>query len=139
MKLNFQVEGGNFAKAGAASSEVKKMLKQLGVPPMVIRRIVVALYEAEVNIVAHAQQGAISVDLHHDKVEIRLRDKGPGIQDISRAMQEGFSTASEEVRAMGFGAGMGLPNIKKNADKLHIESQVGEGTTVYITNYFAEP
>lgn len=139
MKLNFQVEGGNFAKAGAASSEVKKVLKQLGVPPVIIRRIVVALYEAEVNIVAHARQGIISVDLHHDKVEIELRDKGPGIKDISQAMQEGFSTASEEVRAMGFGAGMGLPNMKKNADKLNIESQVGEGTTVHITNYFAKP
>ena len=139
MKLNFQVEGGNFAKAGAASSEVKKVLKQLGVPPVIIRRIVVALYEAEVNIVAHARQGIISVDLHHDKVEIELRDKGPGIKDISQAMQEGFSTASEEVRAMGFGAGMGLPNIKKNADELNIESQVGEGTTVHITNYFTKP
>ncbi|GET26462.1 ATP-binding protein [Prolixibacter sp. NT017] len=139
MKLNFQVEGGNFAKAGVASSEVKKVLKKLGVPPMIIRRIVVALYEAEVNIVAHAQQGIISVDLHHDKVEIELRDKGPGIGDISQAMQEGFSTASEEVRAMGFGAGMGLPNIKKNADELNIESKVGEGTTVHITNYFAKP
>ena len=139
MKLNFQVEGGNFAKAGAASSEVKKVLKQLGVPPVIIRRIVVALYEAEVNIVAHARQGIISVDLHHDKVEIELRDKGPGIKDISQAMQEGFSTASEEVRAMGFGAGMGLPNMKKNADKLNIESQVGEGTTVHITNYFTKP
>lgn len=139
MKLNFQVEGGNFAKAGAASSEVKKVLKQLGVPPIVIRRIVVALYEAEVNIVAHARQGIISVDLHHDKVEIELRDKGPGIMDIPQAMQEGFSTASEEVRAMGFGAGMGLPNIKKNADELNIESLVGEGTTVHITNYFAKP
>jgi len=139
MKLNFQVEGGNFTKAGAASSEVKKVLKQLGVPPMIIRRIVVALYEAEVNIVAHARQGIISIDLYPDKVEIELRDKGPGIKDIPQAMQEGFSTASEEVRAMGFGAGMGLPNIKKNADKLHIESLVGEGTTVHITNYFAKP
>ena len=139
MKLNFQVEGGNFTKAGAASSEVKKVLKQLGVPPMIIRRIVVALYEAEVNIVAHARQGIISIDLYPDKVEIELRDKGPGIKDITQAMQEGFSTASEEVRAMGFGAGMGLPNIKKNADKLHIESLVGEGTTVHITNYFAKP
>lgn len=139
MKLNFQVDGGNFAKEGVASSEVKKVLKKLGVPPMIIRRIVVALYEAEVNIVAHAQQGFISVDVHHDKVEIELRDKGPGIGDISQAMQEGFSTASEEVRAMGFGAGMGLPNIKKNADELNIESKVGEGTTVHITNYFAKP
>lgn len=139
MKLKFHVEGGNFAKAGTASSEVKKVLKQLGVPPVIIRKIVVALYEAEVNIVAHALQGTIQIDLQPDKVEIELRDKGPGIQDIQQAMQEGFSTASDEVRAMGFGAGMGLPNIEKNADKLNIESQVGEGTTVYITNYFTKP
>jgi len=133
--FNYQIEGGDFTRAGHASSEVKKVLKQLNVDPSVIKHIVVALYEAEVNVVAHAYRGKIDVDIDTDKVFIVLNDEGPGIPDINIAMQEGYSTASQKVREMGFGAGMGLPNIKKNADILNIQSEVGKGTCVEITTF----
>lgn len=130
MHFEFSVEGGNFSKAGTASSELKKILKQLNVDPKVIKRIVVALYEAEVNIVAHAFGGRIFIDIDTTQIDIKLVDEGPGIPDIELAMQKGYSTASQAVREMGFGAGMGLPNIKNNTDKLHVTSEVGKGTTV---------
>ncbi|KAF5067683.1 Serine/threonine-protein kinase RsbT [anaerobic digester metagenome] len=135
MHFEFHVEGGNFSKAGSASSQLKKILKQLNVDPRVIKRVVVALYEAEVNIVAHAYQGVIYIDIDTEKIEIRLIDEGPGIEDIELAMQQGYSTASPEVREMGFGAGMGLPNIKNNSDRMSITSQVGKGTTVEIITF----
>jgi len=135
MHFEFKVEGGNFSKAGAASSEVKKILKQLNVDPKIIKRIVVALYEAEVNIVAHAYNGIIYVDINTKEIKTQLIDEGPGIPDIQLAMQKGFSTASPEVREMGFGAGMGLANIKSNSDVLNISSEVGKGTNVEIINY----
>jgi len=133
--FNYHIEGGDFTRAGHASSEVKKVLKQLNVDPIVIKHIVVALYEAEVNIVAHAYRGDIEVEIETDKVFIVLKDEGPGIPDIKLAMQEGYSTASQKVREMGFGAGMGLPNMKKNADILNIQSEVGKGTRVEITKF----
>lgn len=136
MQLRFELEGGNFSKAGYASSQVKKVLKQLSVDPRIIKRVVVALYEAEVNVVAHAWSGNVLADLDADKITLTLKDKGPGIPDISQAMQEGFSTASPAVREMGFGAGMGLPNMKKNVDELSIESLVGVGTTVRMVTRF---
>ena len=136
MEFNYNIEGGNFSQAGAASSEVKKILKQLNVDPSVIKRIVVALYEAEVNVVAHAYEGIMSVVLNPQSIEVTITDKGPGIPDIPLAMQEGYSTASPKVREMGFGAGMGLPNIKKNCDQLEISSKVNEGTIVKMTTYF---
>lgn len=136
MNFKYNVEGGDFTHAGSTSSAVKKMMKQLGVHPDIIKRTVVALYEAEVNIVAHACRGVISVELDEDKVYIKLEDEGKGIPDIDQAMQKGYSTASAEVREMGFGAGMGLPNIQANTDKLQINSVVGKGTTVEMTNYF---
>lgn len=135
MHFSYHVTGGDFTHAGSASSEVKKVLKQLNVNPVKIKQIVVALYEAEVNIVAHAFRGIIDVDIETDKVFIALCDEGPGIPDINLAMQEGYSTASQKVREMGFGAGMGLPNIKKNADILNIRSEVGKGTCVEITTF----
>ena len=135
MHFEFHVEGGNFSKAGSASSQLKKILKQLNVDPRVIKRVVVALYEAEVNIVAHAYQGNIYIDIDTEKIEIRLIDEGPGIEDIELAMQQGYSTASPEVREMGFGAGMGLPNIKNNSDRMSVTSQVGKGTTVEIITF----
>ncbi len=119
--------------AGTASSQVKRALKQLGVDASVIKRVVVALYEAEVNIVAHAYQGVITADIDPGRVFLRLVDEGPGIEDIEKAMTPGFSTASQEVREMGFGAGMGLPNISRNADVLNIHSIPGKGTTLEIT------
>lgn len=135
MKFTYEVEGGDFTKAGNASSNVKKNLKQLNVNPKVIKRIVVALYEAEVNIVAHAWSGVITVDIENDKIAIVLNDKGPGIQDIELAMREGYSTASSKVREMGFGAGMGLPNMKRNVDELKVESVVNIGTKVSMITY----
>ena len=136
MKLSFRIEGGDFAQAVQASSEVKKVLKQLGIDAKTIKNIVIALYEAEVNIVAHAYRGTIEVEIDDKKITTRLDDEGPGIPDIEMAMQEGFSTASKKVREMGFGAGMGLSNIKKNTDRMDITSTVGVGTELIIVNYF---
>ena len=135
MEFNYTIEGGNFSRAGAASSEVKKLLKQLNVDPSLIKRIVVALYEAEVNVVAHAWEGVMNVVLDGKAIAVTITDKGPGIPNIELAMQEGYSTASPEVREMGFGAGMGLPNMKKNCDRLNIESQVNVGTKVTMITY----
>ncbi len=134
MKFKYIIEGGNFSKAGNASSAVKKILKQLNVPTPVIKRLVVALYEGEVNVVAHAWNGIINVDIEPDRIFVKIEDEGPGIPDLEQAMQEGFSTASQAVRNMGFGAGMGLANMKKNADELKIISDVGKGTIVEITS-----
>jgi anti-sigma regulatory factor (Ser/Thr protein kinase) len=136
--LNFTIEGGDFTRAGHASSEVKKILKQLDVDPVLIKRIVVAMYEAEVNIVAHAYRGEIDVAIDIDKVVVRLSDEGPGIADIGKAMKAGFSTASQKVREMGFGAGMGLPNIKKNSDILDIKTEMNKGTLVEITTFLKQ-
>lgn len=136
MRFAYSIEGGDFTNAGSASSNVKKMLKQLNVDPGVIKRVVVALYEAEVNIAAHAFKGEITVEIDTEKIHILLTDEGPGIENIEMAMQMGYSTASSEVREMGFGAGMGLPNMKKNSDVLNISSKVGIGTQVEIINYF---
>jgi anti-sigma regulatory factor (Ser/Thr protein kinase) len=130
MQLNFTIEGGNFTKAGYCSSEVKKALKQLNIPADTIKRIVVALYEAEVNIVAHADMGYVTVNMSMERINCILEDTGPGIAEIDKAMLPGWSTASEAVREMGFGAGMGLPNIKKNTDRLDIKSVIDKGTRV---------
>ena len=135
MELFFKALGGDFTNAGHASSEVKKVLKKLNVDPKVTRRIVVALYEAEVNVVAHAYHGEIKITIETDKISIIINDEGPGIPNINQAMQEGFSTASSKVREMGFGAGMGLPNINKNADEFLITSEVGKGTRLEIVTY----
>lgn len=135
MHFEYEIEGGNFSRAGYASSEVKKRLRQLNVDLQIVKRIVVALYEAEVNVVAHAFQGKMIVEIDEEKILLILEDTGPGIADIEKAMEEGFSTASPEVREMGFGAGMGLPNIKKNVDHLKITSEVGEGTRVEMITY----
>ncbi|NCB97312.1 MAG: anti-sigma regulatory factor, partial [Bacteroidia bacterium] len=109
MHLEFNVEGGDFSNAGSASSQIKRVLKQLNIDPSVIKRVVVALYEAEVNIVAHAYRGKIDAEISSSGIVLKLVDEGPGIPDVEKAMTRGFSTASKEVREMGFGAGMGLP------------------------------
>jgi len=132
MHLEYNVEGGDFTRAGYASSQIKKTLKQLNVDATVIKRVVVALYEAEVNIVAHAYRGVIYADINGAGIQLRLADEGPGIADVDMAMKRGFSTASREVREMGFGAGMGLPNISENADSFSIDTIVGKGTTLNI-------
>jgi len=135
MHFEYKVEGGDFTRAGYASSQVKRSLKQLNVDPKVIKRVVVALYEGEVNIVAHAYSGIVQVYIDTEKIRMILTDKGPGISNIEQAMQMGYSTATPEVREMGFGAGMGLPNIKKNSDEFKLESEVGEGTRLEISVY----
>jgi anti-sigma regulatory factor (Ser/Thr protein kinase) len=137
MHLEYQVYEADFVNAGSASSAIKKTLKQLNVSPQIVKRVVVALYEAEVNAIAHAYGGMIYADIEPDKIKLKVEDKGPGIPDIDWAMQEGNSTASPEVRNMGFGAGMGLPNIQKNVDKLNVTSTVGVGTTVEMEVNFA--
>ena len=136
MHLEYQVFEAGFVNAGAASSAIKKTLKQLNVNPQIVKRVVVALYEAEVNAIAHAYGGMIYADIKADKIIVKVVDKGPGIPDIEWAMQEGNSTASPEVRNMGFGAGMGLPNIRKNVDRLDVQSTVGVGTTVEMEVHF---
>lgn len=136
MNFTYEIEGGNFSRAGTASSDIKKALKQLDLDYTIIKRVVVSLYEAEVNIVAHARQGTLTADIEPDRIVMVLDDQGPGIPDIDAAMTAGFSTASSRVREMGFGAGMGLPNIKKNADSLNIQSTVGVGTRLEIVVNF---
>ncbi len=132
MRFEYTVAGGDFVNAGKASSQVKKVLKQLGVDAKIVRKAVIALYEAEVNIVAHAHKGTIKIDITKERIRMILEDEGPGIPDIDLAMKKGFSTASNEVRAMGFGAGMGLPNIQNNTDSMELESEVGKGTKLTI-------
>jgi anti-sigma regulatory factor (Ser/Thr protein kinase) len=135
MKFEFPIEGGDFINAGHASSQLKKILNQLNIDPVIVRRIAVASYEAEVNVVAHAFAGSMKVNINPVKISVTVEDQGPGIPDIEKAMEEGFSTASAKVREMGFGAGMGLSNIKKNSDKLDIHSRINEGTVVEMHTY----
>ena len=136
LNLHFVIDGDDFTTAGEASTAVKMKLKKLGIAPDVVRKVSIAMYEAEINTVIHGGGGEADVTIGSDKIIIVFTDHGKGIPDIDLAMQEGFSTAPEEVRNLGFGAGMGLPNIKKYSDDLHIESEVGKGTTLTITiNY----
>ena len=132
VRYEYDVDGENFASAGRASESVKRTLKQLGVSPESVRRVAIAMYEGEINMVIHAHGGKAVVDLFPDHVEIRLIDRGPGIADIELAMKAGYSTAPESIRSLGFGAGMGLPNMKKYSDEMTIDSQVGVGTSVYL-------
>ncbi len=136
MKVEYNISSGDFSKAGKASSQIKRMLKQLQIDSKVIKRIVVAIYEAEVNVVAHSVGGKLTAAIDGTGITVIVKDNGPGIVDIEKAMEEGFSTATKAVRNMGFGAGMGLPNIKKNTDEFKIESEVGIGTTLTFRNNF---
>ncbi len=130
MKLQYKVDGQDFTLAGATSAKVKKHLKQLGLPPDIIRKVAISMYEAEINMVIHADGGTIDVEIMPDRIHIVFSDQGPGIPDIEKAMQEGFSTATHEIRELGFGAGMGLPNIKMYSDEMKIDTVVGQGTTI---------
>ena len=130
MHLEFPVQGGNFSGAGGASSSIKKVLKQLGIQYDTMKRVAIASYESEMNIVAYATKGKLLVDIEPGEIAITAVDIGPGIPDIEKALQEGYSTATPLIREMGFGAGLGLSNMKKAADDMVIESVVGEGTTV---------
>ncbi|MBQ8063633.1 MAG: ATP-binding protein [Clostridia bacterium] len=137
IQLHYDVDGTDFAAAGEASMKIKKELRSLGFPQDVIRRIAIAVYEGEINMVIHADGGTADVNVGLDEIEIILADTGPGIPDVEKAMQKGWSTASEEVRNSGFGAGMGLPNMKKNTDEMVIDTEVGVGTTIRMKVYVA--
>ena len=135
IKFSFDVDGDDFTSAGQASVQIKKNLRQLGLSPEIIRRVSIAMYEGEINMVIHAHGGTATVEVTEEFVEIILADSGPGIADIDKAMQEGFSTAPDSVRSLGFGAGMGLPNMKRYTDEMSINSIVGKGTTVTMKVY----
>lgn len=136
MHFEYNITEGDFANAGFASSSIKKALKQLNIDSQKIKRTVVAVYEAEVNAIAHAYGGTIFVDIDEEKIVVLIKDVGPGIPDVDKAMQVGFSTASQKVREMGFGAGMGLPNIKNNVDDLEIKTEIEVGTEIKMTILF---
>ena len=130
LNFHFDVDGDDFKSAGHASFMMKKNLRQLGLPPEMIRRVSIAMYEGEINMVIHARGGTADVNVYEDCIEIILSDKGPGIKNIEQAMQEGYSTATDNIRSLGFGAGMGLPNMKRYTDYMEIKSTVGVGTTI---------
>lgn len=133
MMKSFEVSNEDFSSAGVASSKIKKILRQIGMESSVIRRIAIATYEAEINVAIHSLGGDIQVYIKSDKVEIFVEDRGPGIADLNLAMQKGFSTATKEIRELGFGAGMGLPNMEKCSDDFHIESELGAYTAIKMT------
>ena len=130
LKLHHDVPGDDFTRAGEASSQIKNKLKQLGISPEAVRRVAIALYEGEINMVIHAGGGVIDVEVQPELITMVLKDNGPGIADLNKAMEEGYSTASENIRSLGFGAGMGLPNMKKCSDEMNIETEIGKGTTI---------
>lgn len=133
VKLHYDVPGDDFTRAGEASSDVKKKLKTLGIDPGCIRKVAIAMYEGEINMVIHAKGGEITVEITTEQIRMVLADVGPGIPDVELAMQAGYSTAPDEIRSLGFGAGMGLPNMKKYSDQMEIDTRLGEGTTITMT------
>lgn len=135
MRKHYEISGTDFAAAGEASSSFKDILKKLGVPANLVRRVAIAMYEAEINTVIHGGGGMCDAEILDDRIVITFADNGPGIADLDLAMQEGYSTASDQIRELGFGAGMGLPNIKKYSDEMNITSNAGKGTIVTLTIY----
>lgn len=133
IRFHFDVDGDNFTSAGQASVQVKKNLRQIGISPEIIRRVSIAMYEGEINMVIHANGGTADVLVYEDRIEIILTDSGPGIPDVDLAMSEGYSTAPDNVRSLGFGAGMGLPNMKRYTDTMSIDTLVGHGTTITMS------
>ena len=132
LESTYSVLGRDFANAGKVSTQIKDMLKRLGVQPAVVRRVAIVSYEAEMNLVMYATRGKFLLNVSSEDITLRIEDEGPGIPDIDLAMQEGYSTATAEMREMGFGAGMGLPNIRRNADEFNISSELGQGTRLYV-------
>jgi anti-sigma regulatory factor (Ser/Thr protein kinase) len=130
--ISYEVPANDFTRAGEASSSIKSKLKKMGVDPQIVRKVAIAMYEGEINMVIHATGGKIDVTISPEEIEMILVDHGPGIEDIDLAMQAGYSTAPDNIRTLGFGAGMGLPNMKKYTDELRIESKLGVGTTVIM-------
>ncbi|WP_207644304.1 ATP-binding protein [Desulfolucanica intricata] len=135
MQFEFNIEGMNFTRAGEAAAKIKKALQLVGMEVETVRKALIVAYEAELNIVIHAYHGKLTAEVNSDRVEIKAEDKGPGIPDINLAMKEGYSTAPPNIREMGFGAGMGLPNIERCSDKLEITSEVNQGTQLLATIY----
>ena len=135
MKLAYDIAKDDFSKAGNASSNIKKVLKQLGIDQATIRKVAIATYEAEINVVIHSLGGHIDVLIKNDKIEVYVEDKGPGIEDVDMAMTEGFSTATNRVRELGFGAGMGLPNMKRCSDEFYLNSEKGQSTRVKMVMF----
>ena len=133
VKFHFNVDGEDFSSAGQASVNVKKNLRQLGISPEIIRKVSIAMYEGEINMVIHAGGGSADVTVHEDRIEISLDDHGPGIPDVELAMQEGYSTAPDNIRSLGFGAGMGLPNMKRYTDSMQLNTEIGVGTHILMT------
>ncbi|MBE5970096.1 MAG: anti-sigma regulatory factor [Lachnospiraceae bacterium] len=138
LELDFEVDGNDYQRAGEASSRVKTTLKEVGMPAELIKRVAIAMYEGEINMVIHADSGVAKVFIKPDGVEVVLKDVGKGIPDVEKAMQEGFSTASDDAIELGFGAGMGLPNMKKHSDEMVIDTEVGVGTTVTMKFFTKE-
>ena len=134
--FTYEIDGEDFTRAGEASSSVKNKLKMLGVDSEAIRKVAIAMYEGEINMVIHADGGTITVTVSDDDITMVLADRGPGIPDIGKAMQEGYSTAREEVRSLGFGAGMGLPNMKRFTDAMTVDTMIGQGTTITMRVHF---
>ncbi len=132
IRMTYDIDGNDFTRAGEASSDIKSKLKKIGVSPEAIRKVAIAMYEGEINMVIHANGGTIEVEISPEDVTMVLKDNGPGIENIDRAMEAGFSTAPDNVRNLGFGAGMGLPNMKKYTDEMVVESEIGVGTTVKL-------
>jgi len=130
--LQYHVSADDFTRAGEASSDVKGKLKQLGISPEAVRKVAIAMYEGEINMVIHADGGQAEVEVDANQIVIRMTDTGPGIPDVEQAMQEGYSTAGQTARELGFGAGMGLPNMKRYSDEMTIDTEVGKGTTVTV-------
>ena len=128
--LKYEISPDDFTRAGEASSDVKNKLKQMGVAPEAVRKVAIAMYEGEINMVIHAKGGEITVTITPEKIVMELADVGPGIPDVELAMQAGYSTAPDEIRSLGFGAGMGLPNMKKYSDDMKLDTEVGVGTTI---------
>ncbi|HZJ78018.1 MAG TPA: ATP-binding protein [Clostridia bacterium] len=135
IKLHFDVDASDFARAGEASGEIKRVLKELGIDPAIIRNVAISVYEGEINMVIHANGGQIDCEISPEHISVVITDSGPGIEDVSLAMKEGYSTATDNVRMLGFGAGMGLPNIKKYSDEMKIDTNLGVGTTITIKVY----
>ncbi|BAK48339.1 MAG: ATP-binding protein [Lachnospiraceae bacterium] len=133
IKYHYTVDGEDFTRAGEASSDLKRKLKQMHISPEIIRRVSIALYEGEINMVIHANGGTIDVEIDPEKIDMLLKDTGPGIEDVDKAMQEGYTTATSQIMSLGFGAGMGLPNMKKSSDTMSIDTKAGVGTTVHMT------
>jgi len=139
LSQTFEIRGGNFNDAGSVSTKIKEILKEIGINGSIIRRTAIVAYEAEMNVVMYAKRGTVNMRLSPEEIQLRIDDEGPGIKDINLAMQEGYSTATDEMREMGFGAGMGLPNIKRNSDEFDIKSSPGKGTSLNIILYLEIP